>query len=55
MDMGSGYWQVVAEEEVHKILVFFTPYGKWGWKVMPMGDLSTAPIFVAMMVKLQIE
>ena len=37
------------------ILELFTPYRKRQWKVMPMGALNAAPIFVAMMMKLQME
>ena len=29
VDMDSGYWQVVAEEESCERLEFFTPDGKW--------------------------
>ena len=34
---------------------FFIPNGKRQWKVTPMGALNAAPIFVAMMMKLQME
>ena len=36
MDMESGYWQVVVEEEARKRLALFTPDGERQWKVMPM-------------------
>ena len=55
VDMDSGYWQIVAEEEARKRLAFFTPDGKWRYKVMHMGDLTSAPKFVAMTTKLQME
>ena len=44
MYMDSEYWQVVAEEGVREILAFFTPYGKWWWRVVPMGDQNMDPI-----------
>ena len=53
--MDSGYLKVVIEEEVSKIMAFFTPYRNLRWKVMPMGSLNMAPKFVAMMMKLQME
>ena len=53
--MESGYWQVVAEEEAHERLKFFTPEGNRRWKVMPMGDLNGSPTFVAMTMKLHME
>ena len=55
VDMDSGYWQVVAEEEAHEILAFLTPDGKRWWKVMHMGALNADPKFVAIMMKLQME
>ena len=33
----------------------FTPDGNICWKVMPMGDLNSDPILLAMMTKLQME
>ena len=36
-------------------LAFFTPDVNRQWKVVPMGALNAAPVFVAMIVKLQIE
>ena len=53
--MYSGYCQVVAEEDVREKLAFFTPDVNRQWKVVPMGALNAAPVFVAMIVKLQIE
>ena len=53
--MDSVYWQVVVEEEAHKRLAFFNPGGKRQCKVMPMGDLNPPPIFVSMVMKLQME
>ena len=55
VNMYSGYWQVVAEEEVRERLALLTPDGKRRWKVMHMVDLNAAPTFVSMMVKLQME
>ena len=55
VDMDSGYWQVVSEEESRERLAFFTPDGKRRWKVMPMWSLNAAPIFVAMMINLKME
>ena len=55
VDMDSGYWQVLAEDEALKRLAFFTPYGKRQWKVMPMRSLNAAPTFLAIMMKLKIE
>ena len=55
VDMDSGYWQVVEEEESHKRLSFFTPDGKCRWNVMPMGDLNAAPTFLATMMNLHME
>ena len=52
VDMDSGYWKVVAEEEVRKRLAFFTPDGNWRQKMMPMGSLNVDPTFVVMMMKL---
>ena len=55
VDMDSGHWQVVAEEEAREVLIFFTLEGKQWWKVMLMGDLNASPTFVAMMMKLENE
>ena len=55
VEMDSCYWQVGAEEEAREILSLFTPDRKWRWKVMPIGDLNSAPQFVAMMIKLYME
>ena len=55
VDMYSGYWEIVAEEEACKRLELFTPDGKWRCKLIPMGYLSAATTFVAMMTKLQME
>ena len=55
VDMDSGYLQVFAEEESHKILSFFTPDGKVRCRLMTMRALNSSPIFVAMMMKLQME
>ena len=52
VDMGSGYWKVVMEDEEQEILEFFAPEGKRQWKVMPMGALNSAATFLAMMMKL---
>ena len=52
VDMDSGYWQVVTEEEARKILAFFTPDENFQWKVMPVGDLNSAPIFVSMLMNI---
>ena len=40
---------------MQEILEFFNPYGNWWWKAMPMGDLNTAPKFVAMVMKIQMK
>ena len=53
--MDSGYWKVVAEDEARGRLAFFTPDGKWRWKVLPMGSLNSDPTFVAMMMKIQMK
>ena len=53
--MDSGYCQVVSEYQARKRLEFFTLYGKRWWKVVPMGALNSAPKFVFMMMKLQME
>ena len=53
--MYSGYFQVVVEEDARKILASFTPDRKRRWKLMPMGVLNVAPMFVEIMVKLQME
>ena len=53
--MGSGYWQVVSEEEVCERLVFYTPKGKRQWKVIPAGHLNSDPTFLSMAMKLQTE
>ena len=46
VDMGSGYWKVVAEEETQGIMKFFNQYENQQWKVIPTRDLNTAPTFV---------
>ena len=51
--MDSGYLKVVIEEEVSKIMAFFTPDGKQRREVIPMGDLNAAPTFVAITMKLE--
>ena len=53
--MDSKYRQVVTEEEARERLELLNPDGKWKWKVMPIRALNSAPIFVAMMMKLQME
>ena len=53
--MYSGYWKVVAEEEARERLALFAPDGKRKCKVMPMGDLNSAPTFVEMVMKLQMK
>ena len=53
IDMDSGYWKVVAEEEAQKRLIFFNPKRKFWLKVMPMRDLNAAPTFVAILMKLK--
>ena len=55
VDIYSGYWQVVSEEEALKRHAFFTPDVKWQWKMIPIGSLNAAPTFVAMAMKLQIK
>ena len=55
VDMDNGYCKVVVEEEARERLAFFTPDRNRRWKVMLMGDLNSNPIFIAMMMKLQIE
>ena len=55
MDMDSGYWQVLSEEEERERLTFLNPDGKRRWKVMHIGDLNADPTFVAMMMKLIME
>ena len=55
VDMDSGYWKVVVEEEARERLALFTPDGKRWWKVMPMGALNVAPTFVATTMQLRIE
>ena len=55
MEMDSGYWKVVAEEEARERLEFFTPYGKRWWRVIHMGSLNVAPTCVAMVMKLHME
>ena len=53
VDIDSGYWKVVLEEEAFKILALFTPDGNQLWKVIPMGSLNADPTLLAMMMKLQ--
>ena len=53
--MDNGYWKVVAEEEAHKRLEFFTLDGKRRWEVMPMGDLNAARTLVAMIMKIEMK
>ena len=55
MDIDSGYWQVVTDEKEREILELFVPDRNRQWKVIPTGELNPAPIFVAMMMKLQME
>ena len=50
VDMDSGYWQVIAEEEACAGLSFFDPAGNRQWKMMPMVALNAAPTFLEMMV-----
>ena len=52
VDMESGYWQVVLEEEARKILAFFFPYGNWWCKVMPMVALTADPKILVIMMML---
>ena len=40
VDMDSGYWQLMAEEEACARLSFFDPAGNGQWKVMPMVSLK---------------
>ena len=55
VDIDSGYWKVVAEEEARKILSFFTRYGNQRGKLIPMWALNVAPTFVVMVMKLKME
>ena len=55
LEIDSGYWKVVAEEEAQERLEFSTPDGNQGCKVMHIGALNPAPKFVAMTMKLQLE
>ena len=55
VDMGSGHWQLVSENEARERLTLFTPNGKQRWKLMPMGALKAAPTFVAMAMELKTE
>ena len=53
VNIDSGYWQVVAEEESQEILEFFTPDRNIRCKVISVGALSSSPTFVSMMMKIQ--
>ena len=55
MEMESGYWKVVVEEEAHERLPLFTLGGKRRREVMPMGVLNVGPKFVSIPMKLQME
>ena len=55
VDMGSGYWKVVAEEETQGIMKFFNQYENQQRKVIPTRDLNTAPTFVEIMMNIQKE
>ena len=55
VDMYSGYWKVVVEEEAHERLPLFTLGGKRRREVMPMGVLNVGPKFVSIPMKLQME
>ena len=47
MDMNSGYWQLVTEEEACKRLASFIPDRKRRCKVITMGALNAVLTFVA--------
>ena len=53
--MYINYCKVVEEEDSQEILLLFALDRKLWWKVMPMGALNTALIFVTMIMKLQTE
>ena len=55
VDMDSGYFQVVIEEDAQEILALFVLDRKIRCKMMHMGDLGLDPTFIAMMMKLQME
>ena len=44
---------MVLPKEAREKLYFFKPDGKKRWKLMPMGALNSAPVFVAMILELQ--
>lgn len=53
INMDSGYWKVVAEEEARLKLELLNLDGKRLCKVMNMGALNSYPIVLEMSVKLQ--
>ena len=53
--MYSGHWKVVMEEEARKRLELSTLDRNRQWRVIPMRALNTAPKFVAMTMKPQME
>ena len=52
INLDSGYWQILADNEAREKLAFYTPDGNKRWKVMPMGALNSVLTFVAMMMEL---
>ena len=53
VDVDSGYFPILAEEEAQEIIASFSPDRKQRCKVIPVGKLNEYPTFAAMIMKLK--
>lgn len=45
LDTKSDYWQIKVDEELSKLLMFSTPFGRIPFKLLPYGIHSAGEIF----------
>lgn len=51
LDAKWGYWQVPLAEESRPLTTFITPFGRFQWKRMPMGLVSSGEVYKCRKVK----
>ena len=45
IDLRSGYWHVLLDEESSKLTTFVTPFGRYRWRRLPFGISASSEIF----------